>query len=384
MLSAEGLIAEARRSAALENFGDMEFVEGLTVLVHSLNTEVGLTPSNETAFKRELLRVLVNRLRMQRDIELNPAILTEEILPPIFISSLPRTGSTKLHRLMAATGDFQALKFWHTFDFARIPGGGSNESKTRIESAHQYLQWLEQRAPAYQQYHPMYAEEAEEELILLDAGFISLCRYIAFFDLPSFVTWVFGRDPRQAFRFLHRMLQYQQWQHFRGQRKRWVLKTPMMFGVEAPFAAVFPGMDFIVTHRHPVTTLPSTCALQCGVRAQYNDHVPTANAADIILFAFGERLKSHLQWRDEYPAHKVHDVPFDVIASNELGALEGIYRFLGLELTDAARSRVREWIAMDAKRDHHRSTATMADYGLTAEAIEARLGAYIQRYRNFL
>ena len=83
---------------------------------------------------------------MQRAITEHPEILDEEILPPVFVTSLPRTGSTKLHRMLAATGDFNGLPFWMSYNIAPFPDtedtGGPD---LRIAAAEEHLRWLDKR-----------------------------------------------------------------------------------------------------------------------------------------------------------------------------------------------------------------------------------------------
>lgn len=384
MLTADTLLQQAKRESGLDDYGDMGFAEGLRVLVDSVNREAGLTPEHEEILKGDLLRILVNRLRMQRDLVLHPEILAEEILPPVFITSMPRTGSTKLHRIMAATGAFNAMTFWHSHDFARIPGEEDATPDPRIAAAESYLQWLYKKAPGFQEGHPMYTTETEEEVALLDAGFNSIYRYAAALNVPSYVQWVLSRDGLQAFRDLRRMLQYLQWQHFPHSRKRWLLKTPSLFGMEAMFAQVFPGMDFIVAHRNPVDILASGCALCCGVRQLYYDVDMKAQAGPMVLFNAGEMAKAHLQWRATYPTHKVIDVRFDEVMGDEIALLDRIFTRLGMSLDDDAKMHVRDWLAMDAKRSHMRNTSTLAEYGLTPEAVKERLQGYFARYAEYL
>lgn len=384
MLSAQGLLDDARRAAVLEDFGELEFTEGLGVLVDSINNEAELTPPNEAALKGELVRVLVNRLRMQHDLVRHPEILDEDILPPVFITSLPRTGSTKLHRLLAATGDFNALKFWHTYNFARIPGSDGILPDPRIVDTENYLRWLYRKAPGFQAGHPMYTEEAEEEIALLDAGFNSIYRWAAMLNVPSYLDWILGRDGLQCFRDLHRALRYLQWQHYRGLERRWVLKTPSLFGFEKAFAAIFDGTSFIVTHRDPEHCMASCSALLCGTRQMFGEEDISAIAGEAVLYSFGERVKAHLQWRADHPPEKTMDVRFADISRDEIALLENIYAFLGMRLTDAAIANVRAWIAMDAERVHVRSTATLAQFGITPAMVRERMSGYYERYRELL
>jgi hypothetical protein len=387
MIPVADLLDEARDAAGLEDYGDMAFTEGLEVLVGSVNAEAGLTPENDAALRTEIVRVLVNRLRMQRDIAEHPEILDEEILPPLFITSLPRTGSTKLHRMLAATGDFAGMPFWMSHNFAPFPGSGAEEEQARIKDAEEYLAWLEQRAPLYLQAHPHYARDAEEELSLLDAGFNSLYRWAAFLNVPTYINWVLGRDGMAGFRDLRGMLQYLQWQHYRGQGKRWVLKTPSLFGWEGAYAQIFPGTDFIVTHREPVVIWPSVCMLFSGVRSVYNDTpIPELRmtGGEVMLHNFAEGVNGHLAWRDAYPPDKALDIRFDEVVGDEAALLRRVYGWLGMDFTEDSEANLTAWLKLDAQRGHTRNTLTLDDCGLTAEFIRERLAGYIARYRDLL
>jgi Sulfotransferase family len=384
MLSSSALLDEARRQAGLDNYGDMTFAEGLRVLIDSVNNEARLSEDNEAALHRELVKLLVNRLRMQLDIKRHPEILDEQLLAPVFITSLPRTGSTKLHRLLAATGNFNALKFWHTYNFARIPDSEGIDPDPRIADTERYLQWLYRKAPRFQAGHPMYTEEAEEELALLDAGFNSLYRWAALLDVPGYVNWVLARDGLQCFRDLRRTLQYLQWQHFRGRNRRWVLKTPSLFGLEQSFATIFPHTDFIVCHRHPDHSVASASDLLCGTRETFSEADFSAHTGAAVLYNFGEKLKGHLAWRAAYPPARVLDVRFADINRDEIALLERIHAHLGIPLTDTAKSNVRAWIAMDAKREHTRSSAKLEHYGLSPAMVHERMRGYFERYAEFL
>lgn len=383
MLSAEGLLDQARQVAALDDYGDMGFAEGLRVLVTSVNEEAALTDAREAKLHDEILRTLVNRLSMRADLQQHPEILDEEVLPPVFITSLPRTGSTKLHRMIASTGDFNAPMFWQAHNFAPFPQSNCTGVDPRVEAAQRYLDWTAETAPALQRVHPMYADEADEALTLLDAGFNSLCRWAVFLNVPTYAKWVLGTDPLAALRDLQALLRYMQWQHFPGTNRRWVLKTPFLFGLEAAFVAIFPGTDFIVTHRHPVALWPSLCALSVAVRSVYNDdlsqfHEPT------MLHTTSQTVRLHLAWRARYPESKVMDVRFDEIVEDEVGVVRKIYAFLGMEFTGSAEANLLAWLDRDAKRGYARNTATIEQFGISPEAIADQLSGYVKRYGAFI
>ncbi len=388
MLSAIGLLQDAQLESGLNDFGSMEFAEGLNILVTAINNEAGLTAENETRYRLALLRLLVNRLRMQRDIARHPEILDEEILPPVFITSLPRTGSTKLHRLLAATGDFNAMKFWQVFNFARVDDGPAVDPDPapdpREALAREFLDWFKTRSSQAHEAHPMYWDEAEEETFLLDASFSSPYWHVAFLEVPSYIEWCLRCDPHQGFNDVRRILQYMQWQYFRGQKRRWILKTPTTLGREGVFDDVFKGTDFIVTHRHPEKIVASSCATVSGTRQLYNDTDYSHATAEHVLYGFGETSQYHLQWRAQHPAEKVLDVRFEDVIGNEMALLATIYRFLGMSFTETSRRNVQAWLDKDARRGRPPGRFTLAEYGVTPAQVNERFAGYIARYQAFL
>lgn len=384
MLSADGLLDEARRVAGLEDFGDMTFAEGLSVLVASVNDEGGLTEEREGKLREEILRLLVNRLRMQVDLEQHPEILEQELLPPIFITSLPRTGSTKLHRMIAATGDFNAPTFWQIHNLAPFPDADGTGPDPRIAAAQRDLDWTIQASPELQRAHPLYADEADEALELLGNGFNSRYPWGVNLNVPSYVKWVLSTDQLAAFRDVQNLLRYMQWQHSPGRSRRWVLKSPVLFGFETAFATAFPGTDFIVCHRDPVAVWPSFCALVLGLRSVYSE-ADTSELDSIAMLARASwSTDLHLQWRERYPADKVLDVGFKQIVEDEVGVVRNIYDFLGMEFTADSEANLRAWIDHDAKRGYARNTAGIEDFGMDPEVITEELAGYIERYQAFI
>jgi Sulfotransferase family len=384
MLETRQLLDEARIAAGLDDYGDMRFAKGMGVLVKSINDEARLTPKYEAALRDELLRVLINLLRMQRDLKLHPEIADEKVLPPVFITSMPRTGSTKLHRMLAATGDFNVLKYWQSLNFAPFPDTPVEGPDPRIAAGERHLEQIYMQAPGFQRAHPMYADEAEEELRLLDAGFNSLYTWAALLDVPSYIEYVLSSSPLAAFEDLRKHIQYLQWQHYRGLGRRWVFKTPSMFGFEGAYSTVFTGTDFIVTHRHPLNFAASMCALMCGTREQYSDADFTDVAGETMIHNFAEAQKGHLAWRTTYPDERTLDLRFEDIVSDEIEVTRTIYDFLGMELGDRAIVNIREWIKMDLNRNHHRCEATLADFHIDAHTVNTAFEPYINRYHQYL
>ena len=119
-LSVDELMATAREVAGVDLVDD-EVVEPLTVLHRALGKErAQLDAEGARAFEQKLLRLLANRLRMKRDVLRHPEIAEQPITGPVIVMGTARSGTTKLQKALAASGDFNFLTFWQAFNWASV------------------------------------------------------------------------------------------------------------------------------------------------------------------------------------------------------------------------------------------------------------------------
>ena len=100
-LSAEQLIALARRRTGLTEFGETDFLDPLQKLLRACYEDANLSVVGRAATRWDVVRFLSNLLRLFDEEERVPEILALPVERPIFISGLPRSGTTFLHSLLA-------------------------------------------------------------------------------------------------------------------------------------------------------------------------------------------------------------------------------------------------------------------------------------------
>ena len=100
--SADTLVAEARAVDGLDDFGDDSYREPLEQLLFSLEQEADLNDIGRSVLRQRVVDILATRLRVRAWLTRHPEILDEEIHAPLVIVGLPRTGTTMLHRTIAA------------------------------------------------------------------------------------------------------------------------------------------------------------------------------------------------------------------------------------------------------------------------------------------
>src|SRR5437868_14255126 len=98
----EELIETAKRRANLVEFGDGDFREPLGRPLESCWRDARLNVIGNIAMRSDVLRILRNRLLLQRDRSHRPEIAQHQIRAPLFVVGLPRTGTTFLHTLLSA------------------------------------------------------------------------------------------------------------------------------------------------------------------------------------------------------------------------------------------------------------------------------------------
>jgi hypothetical protein len=124
-LDAEALHAQASADTGLHDFGAQDYRERLDVYLAALREIDGLHAAGVVNFYGQLLQLLKNRLLLADLLSRHPEIDDVELLPPIVIAGLPRTGTTHLHNLLAAAPTFRTMPYWESVEpFPRNPDRG--------------------------------------------------------------------------------------------------------------------------------------------------------------------------------------------------------------------------------------------------------------------
>ena len=103
-LDVQAMCALAREQTGLQDFGDPWFLKPLAVLVEALKEEAALNAIGRFAATGQFLKVMRERLWAQHWFESEREILAEPLEPPVIVVGPMRSGTTRLHRLLAEVG----------------------------------------------------------------------------------------------------------------------------------------------------------------------------------------------------------------------------------------------------------------------------------------
>ncbi|MBB34968.1 MAG: hypothetical protein CME88_02165 [Hirschia sp.] len=383
-MTPDDLLDMARQSTGLNSFGDERFLASFRKIVESVNANTSFTEDGRELAIARFQRVLINRLRFQADWDAHPEIHEQEIVAPVFILGMPRTGSTKLHRLLYQGGDFTGMMMWQGYNFAPFPDADREAEDPRIDEAARFLHWRASRHSGISKAHHAEACQPEEEIYLLEPAFSSWAPN-GYFEMPDYIEWIREQDRDHVYALLRRLLKYLQWQHHRGEApKRWILKAPPHLGRETDILKNFPDAQFIMLHRDIMSVVPSLISLTFAMRHQYTANESNKrDIADWVMDEFTDAYRRHMSWRKNTHAD-VLDLAYSKIVSDDMGCVEDIYRFLGMEVSNAAKEAMRAW--SDANQVHQQGVHAydLEGTGLSESAIRQRFAFYVDAFSNFL
>lgn len=205
-LDADEMIAGALARAGRKDFSDRSFVDPLRRLVRSYNSEADLSAFGRRAVYFDVMRALKNLIRFDRMEEARPEILSRPIRRPIFITGLPRSGTTFLHTLLAQDPGIAVPLSWQlVYPYpSRLGALGADFRSSWVDMQFQVMLLL---SPELKDLHPLSANTPQECTDITAQVFQSL-RFDSTYRIPSYQDWLGHHGHHDAYRFHRRFLQH--------------------------------------------------------------------------------------------------------------------------------------------------------------------------------
>lgn len=377
-LAPEGLLAAATRRTGLANFGDPAFRIALDRLVGAFESEAALTTLGRIVARRDLLRLLEGRLRLEHTLRAHPEIEAAPIRAPIFVLGLPRTGTTILHELLALDPASRVPLTWEAMTPWPPPERATFETDPRIAATDAHLAGVEQIIPGFQAIHRMGASLPQECVALISYEFASIL-FTTTHRVPGYQRWLESIDHRPLYRAHRRWLQYFQW---RVPAERWVLKSPGHLWTLDALLAVYPDARIVQTHRDPLRVVASLVSLSTLLRSMSSDAIDPGEIAREWAPRLAAGLEASMRARDAaaLPDDRVCDIHFRDFLGNEIETIRRLYDRFGIEFSTEAESRMRRYIAANPKDKHGGHRYDFGTAGLDAAAERRRFAAYVDRF----
>lgn len=379
LLDVDDILAEARRRARLEDWGEDHFIGVFRRLVELLSA-AGVTPLAHMFSRQILIKAVVNRLKIREFIRRNPAVHDVRIERPVFVVGFPRTGTTVLQNLLAAHPERRALQFWELTAPVPERDDPAEDARRKIAATNRLLDVAYRLAPEMGEVHAIRATTAEECWSLF-ANTFAVLNYEFQSGIAAFGDHLMAQDMTWAYAEYREMLQLLV--HQRPARQL-VLKCPEHLWFLDSLLRVFPDACIVWTHRDPFDTIASYCSLNSLNRRVYYGEFHPTELGPFLTARFLRGIERAMEVRKTAPAERFYDLRFEDLVPDQIGATLRLEDHFGLGGDEATRGRhveaMRTWLesARDDEKGRHRYDASR--YGLDRATVHQAYSKYIDAF----
>jgi len=378
-LAPQPFMENAVQTAGLVDFGGESFRQGLEALVGSLNTDLELGEGTAGYFQQMITQILVNRLQVTQLIKDHPEILEEEIIAPVVILGLPRSGTTITQTLMALD---PLSRFLRNFESAGAvcppPPLMPQSPDPRIQAGHDAMEGLFTMGPELRGINGInFMALGTAECQNLTAHEFVHAGWSAGSSLFTHGNWMADCDMAPAYAWHKRLLQVLQW---KLPNERWVLKAPMhLFGLDA-LLVTYPDAKIVFTHRDPFEAMVS------GVSMATRWTRCTTGRADIPAIAewyttlWAKGLERALEVRAHLKEGKVFDLFHRDLSQEPVNAMAKIYRHFAIPFSRAAKKRMQVWLRDNPRSKFGSHTCDAIELGLNPGREKERFNFYLKQF----
>lgn len=377
-LCPDALIERAQRSTGFDDFGGTPFRAGLEIFLRACAEEADLSLFGRIGTRWDIGRLLSNLLRL-RDEELRtPEILEQRIERPIFITGLPRSGTTFLHQLLAADQGNLVPRVWQLIHPYPTLGNDAKSDRRRLRVARQ-LRVFQMLAPRFRQMHPIGAD-SPQECSEITAHVFASPRFDTTYSVPSYRQWLDRIGHLDAFRFHKRFLQHLQ--HQAARSGSWLLKCPDHVFALDEIRAVYPDARFVFVHRDPLQVIASVARLTEVLRRPFTKHIDRATLGrqEIERWSLGAELM--IRAADKRPfAEPICHIHYRDLTRDPAGTVEKLYNHFGLALKPKVASRIEQLVQTNPNGGYGVNQYRFDTYQIDPAAARERFAGYIARFQ---
>jgi hypothetical protein len=371
---ADGLMAHARERTGLADFGPDHFREPLDVLLRAIREEAQLNDAGAAVHRERIVNALANRLRKQALFARHPEIREQEVDVAVVIVGLPRTGSTMLHRLLAASPRMTATRWWETIYPLPRDGDGEADVAARKADAEALAAELLGASRGFDAIHPLDAHAYDEELPLIEQSFLSNIPESMLY-VPSYGAWLLNTDQRPAYDELIDWLRVLQWQDSARRGRSWILKAPHHLTALRTVLEVFPRAAIAMTHRRVDHVMGSWYSMVASLTGGNTD----ADFARAQARHWTQRLRRNLE--DMMAARagaeeRFIDVHYRSLLEAPLEHARRTFAAAGVPASPADEAAWAAWLATNRRDSRPSHKYDVADFGISPETLGEEFSFY--------
>jgi hypothetical protein len=377
VLSAHSVISEAEQHVGILDT-DIALHPNFEVLIKAINAEAKLSASALAMLRKSLLSRTVDRLEGLKWLREYPEIAEEVIESPVFLTGLPRSGTTFFQYLFDRDPRFRLIRTWEAITPNPPPGFDAASVITRKAEEEARRDALRPKVEGFDALHLIDKDGSEECHAFLEQGY-GAAGFNNYLNVPSYFDALLDTlDMEAVYRVHKRQLQLLQW---RTPQPRWALKYPNHVLAMDVILRVHPGARFVMTHRDPVQTLASISKMSLKLREVRADKPIDPHEVGRNMLHFVQRHIDRIMAFANGPnAHTVLHVDYYALLDDPAAAMREVHMGLGIDSPDAVRRSVAMWHTNNPKGARGANPYTLEQFGLDGDAVATQFAPYMRRF----
>ncbi len=369
---ADALVQQAIDQTGFSDFGWMPYREGLEALLETYDRNVQ-DPAGRQRCRDRVLNLLATRLRCENAFATIPEILEQEVVAPVFITGLPRSGTSALLNLMERAPEFRAVLQWEVQFPDPWRGSKPEQEDPRYQPLKEAL-----AANANSEFSKIHFVDADtpEECVLLHAFGLHGVHLGFEVMLEPYRSWLLAQDLEPLYRYQKQQLQMLSW---RNPGKQWLLKAPAHMSSIKIIHKVFPNARFVWCHRDPQKVVPSINSMNSAIIKMYmgdSSHLDAGKMGRKVMDWYAMSLEKGLTERAELPEELFIDCSQQEFVDQPLKLVERICKQFDLSLSEEGRASLQAHIDANPKGKHGKHEYNLKEFGLSKELIDKRFVFY--------
>nr|WHW29712.1 putative sulfotransferase [uncultured bacterium] len=335
------------------------------------------------------LGTLFHSLCFALDYVFFPALWRQQVRQPVFIVGHARSGSTLLHRLLAAdSGTFSYFLYWETFFPSLLQKkviralGWVDQHWFGGPIKKRLVAWDEKKFGKYRHVHNMSLWNSEEDQFVMRAAFVTQQWAL---DVPMMdVIDLFHVDQMNEKKRRRWLRHYRECVKrqllLNGANKIHLSKNPLMSGWLQSLLDTFPDARIAVVMRDPCQCIPSVLKLaEINWRgAGWRRDSYTASLRELTEISF-DTFRHPRQVLANNPQTPQIVVDYRQLTARPRDTIRSVYDALGMQLSSELDNYL---LAQEAKERAHRTAFeySIDDYDITRERIQQELQVFFDEY----
>jgi hypothetical protein len=377
-LDEESLLRCAIENTGLDDFGDDQWREPFRILLRSIEEEANLNLMGRIYTRSDLLIHLEGRLQITDWYKQHPETDEEQIREPVFVTGLPRSGTTIMQEILGADPGSRTVKMWEAKFPCPPPGPDDSRPDARIAKADAITTMQDRITPEWAAMHKVGGELPVECIEFMYSSFVSDA-FSASFQVPTYSEYVAKADQAYPYWWHKRVLKLLQ---SRWRPERWLLKGPTHIPFLPTLFEVYPDAKLVLMLRDPVKALASVVDV-CGTLFWMRSDDPFSGdsyghflSVDPVV----QNLERMIGWLEDgtIPRDRVRPVRYLEFFADPESELHQLYADLDIELRPEALRAMQAYIASKPKGKHGEH-----DYETGTESVIAAEREKFRPYQEY-